>query len=99
MRLPSVSRIRTWVLAGIERLWSQLAPARLRRRAERGDERILVLAGTQGVAQNRSSSRRWSAPNARGPRYRGARYGIGGRAGAPAWPRCPVASFLAKELP
>jgi transposase InsO family protein len=26
MRLPSVSRIRTWVLARIERLWSQLAP-------------------------------------------------------------------------
>src|SRR5882672_6966268 len=28
MRLPSVSRIRTWVLAGMERLWSQLAPRR-----------------------------------------------------------------------
>src|SRR5215475_8620360 len=26
MRLPSISRIRTWVLAPMERLWSQLAP-------------------------------------------------------------------------
>ncbi len=28
MRLPSVSRIRIWVLVGMERLWSQLAPRR-----------------------------------------------------------------------
>ena len=28
MRLPSVSRIRAWVLARMERLWSQLAPRR-----------------------------------------------------------------------
>src|ERR1051325_5239890 len=28
MRLPSASRIRTWFLARIERLWSQLAPRR-----------------------------------------------------------------------
>ena len=28
MRLPSASRIRTWVLAGMERLWSRLAPRR-----------------------------------------------------------------------
>src|SRR5215470_8790317 len=28
MRLPSISRIRTWVLARIERLWSRLAPSR-----------------------------------------------------------------------
>src|SRR5678815_4183358 len=28
MRLPSVSGIPTWVLAGMERLWSQLAPRR-----------------------------------------------------------------------
>src|SRR5882672_6221229 len=27
-RLPSVSRIRTWGLAGMERLWSQWAPRR-----------------------------------------------------------------------
>src|SRR5215470_16581419 len=26
MRLPSVSRIRTWILARMERVWSQLAP-------------------------------------------------------------------------
>src|SRR6185503_3841320 len=26
MRLPSVSRIRTWVLARMDRVWSQLAP-------------------------------------------------------------------------
>src|SRR5215468_3778664 len=28
MRLPSASRIRTWVLARMERLWSRLAPGR-----------------------------------------------------------------------
>jgi putative transposase len=28
MRLPSVTRIRTWVLGRVERLWSQLAPRR-----------------------------------------------------------------------
>jgi hypothetical protein len=28
MRAPIVSRIRTWLLAGMDRLWSQLAPHR-----------------------------------------------------------------------
>lgn len=28
MRVLTVSRIRTWLLAGMERLWSQLAPRR-----------------------------------------------------------------------
>jgi integrase len=28
MRLPSVTRIRTWALGRVERLWSQLAPRR-----------------------------------------------------------------------
>jgi hypothetical protein len=28
MRVPTISRIRTWLVAGMERLWSQLTPRR-----------------------------------------------------------------------
>jgi hypothetical protein len=49
MRAPIVSRIRTWLLAGMERLWSQLAPAqgsrrdRIRRRGRLRRRRELVI--------------------------------------------------------